>query len=379
MIKIVNFDNCNSTSIDPRVRAFYMRTASEMKYCSPYYGNPASESVKTLIEEARWNVARMLNADPSEIILTSSGTEANNLAVKGTAVANHKKGNHVISTDIEHSSVEYPLKTLSRFDFVIDRIPFEDGIKFNVSGYEQLFKRTLLVSIGYANSEAGFMLPIKTLSLAARERGVPFHTDACSVAGRVKLDVRDIGCDMLSVSAHKFGGPSGVGALFVRRGTRLFPLIEGGQEENGMRGGAYDVCAIAAMGEAARLAAAEMDERTSKIVRVRDMIVRDLNDACPGQIKWVSSGDDLFYHLGFVASGVNSEAAAAKLAQKGILISPASWCVTAAGKPSAALALRGLGLDEAQCYVRICVNYMNTEEEASLLAASLAQYMDSSR
>lgn len=373
MIKLINFDNCNNVSIDPRVRAVYMRTASELKYCNPSSGHFASEAVRNVIEDARWNVARLINADSAEIVFTSSGTEANNLAVKGAALANFKKGNHIISTGIEHSSVEFPLKTLSRFDFVIDRIEFEECAKVDINSYERLFKKTLMVSAGHACTEAGFTLPVKTLALMAREREVIFHTDACSTAGRVKIDVREMGCDLLSLSAHKFGGAPGAGALFVRRGTRLFPLIEGGLEEKGMRGGAYDVCAIAAMGEAARLASAEIEERAKKTARLRDAIKNDLAAECGESVRWITAGDHLFYHIGLVVAGHNSEIVSSRLAQKGILLSPASWCVTAAGKASPALVMCGLGLEEAQNYLRICVDHLNTEEEASFLVRNLVE------
>ncbi len=274
----VYMDNASATATDPRV-------AKEMKpYLEKYYGNPASlhswgEQAKNEIEKARQQVAALIGATPEEIIFTSSGSESNNLAIKGISAAGAKHGKHIVISAVEHFSVLQAAKRLASGGWEITEV----GVDKNsmVSAKEVLAAvrdDTVLVSVMHANGEVGTIQPIAEIAAGLKDKKIAFHTDAVATAGTIPVDVKELGVDALSLASNQFYCPKGVAALYLRKGTRITPLIDGGIQEGGRRAGTENILGIVGMGAAAELAAAEMEERNKKIVPLRDRLIKGLLD-----------------------------------------------------------------------------------------------------
>lgn len=275
----VYLDNAASTKIDDRV------LKAMLPFLKEDYGNPTSlhskgEKAKTAIEEARVNVATMIGAKPKEIIFTSSGSEANNLAIKGAIKPLLRKGNHVITSTIEHFSVLNAIKVLENEGVIeVTYLPVDSLGLINVEDLKKAIrKETIMISIMSANSEVGTIQPMDELVRIAKEKDVILHSDAIAAAGIIPVSVES-GIDLLSIAANQFYGPKGAGALYVRKGVRLQPQIEGGIQESGKRGGTENVPAIVGMGKAAALAIEEMDERNYHLEGLRDRLITGLKSS----------------------------------------------------------------------------------------------------
>lgn len=347
MVKI-NLDYGAATPVDPAVlQAIY-------PFFAEHYGNPNSlhdlgERPRQALDEAREKVAALLGADPAEIIFTSCASEANNTALKGLAAARKNKGNHIITCAIEHHSVLNPLRTLEKAGFALTILPVD---RFGLVDPEQLREaitaETIFITIQAANPEIGTLQPLASLTAVARERGVPFHTDATAAAGFIPLDVRNLGVDLLTLAGDQFYGPKGSAALYVRRGIRLLPLLEGGIQEKGRRAGTENIPAIVGLGEAAALARQRLAQHSSKLAALRDELQEKLFAAVPHLHLNGHPRLRLPHNLHISVEFVEGEALLIHLNMAGIYVSSGSTCTSQALKSSHVLQAVGLAPELAQ-------------------------------
>jgi len=368
----IYLDHHATTPLDPRV------LEAMTPYLTEEFGNPSSgthgwgERSLAAVEEARASLAMLLGCHPDEIVFTAGATEANNLAIKGGARASRKRlgGTHVVGSRIEHKSVSSSLHALVEEGFELTEIlPDRDGLVSAEGLRDALRKETVLASVMTANSEIGTLEPVAEMAAACRERGVLFHTDATQAVGRLPIDVRETGVDLLSLSAHKFYGPKGVGALFIRRGVVVLPLITGGGQERGLRAGTLNVPGIVGLGAAARFAREEMADETERLTRLRDSLWREIQSKVPGCRLNGHPQRRLPGNLNVEVPGVDS--AALMIALKDFAFSAGSACASGASKPSEVLTAIGLDRKRAFCSIRIGLGKGTTEDDVTRFAASL--------
>src|SRR5690242_2004024 len=273
---IIYLDHAATTPVDPRV------VEAMLPYFSQAYGNASSiyalgRAAHKALDEAREKIAAILGCRPTELIFTGGGSESDNLAIKGVAQASQKKGNHIITSAIEHHAVLHTCQYLEKFGYEITYLPVDRFGRVNPTDVEHaITDRTVLVSIMYANNEVGTIQPLSEISQICRARRIPFHTDAVQAGGALDLNVNRLGVDLLSLSAHKFYGPKGVGVLSIRQGTRILPQLQGGSQERNRRAGTENVAGIVGMGEALRLAYADLEQTNSRLCALRDELIERL-------------------------------------------------------------------------------------------------------
>ena len=318
-----------------------------MPYLKEAYGNPQSmhdwgDAPREALDEARAKVATLIGAEASEIIFTSSGTESNNLAIKGLAMAQQTKGKHVVVSAIEHFSVLHSTKTLQKLGFEVTEVPVNsygqvspDDVKAALRG------DTILVSIMLANGEVGSIQPIKEIAAIVKEAGIIFHTDAVAAAGNIPIDVIDLNVDALSFAANQFYGPKGVAALYLRKRTRITPLLDGGIQEGGKRAGTENVPAIVGMGVAAELAKADMESRAKQLSAIRDRLINGVT-AIPHVILTGHPTGRLPHHASFCVEFIEGESMLMLLSSQGVAASSGSACTSKALKSSHVLTAMGL-------------------------------------
>ncbi len=315
------------------------------------YGNPQSlhsEGQRALaaIDDAREKVAGLLGAAPEEIVFTASGSEANNLAVKGLAPAHPGRGKHVVVSAIEHASVLNAARALERAGFRTTAVPVDrHGLVDPGAVAAALAPDTALVSIQTASSEVGTLEPVAEIAAVCRARKVPFHTDAVAAAGSVPLDVRALGVDALSLAGSAFGGPKGAGALYLRKGVKCWPLVDGGLQENGRRAGLEDVPAVAGLGRAAELAKAGMESRAAELRAVRDRLLTEVPRRVELAVVTGHPSLRLPWHASFCIEAVEGEGMLLHLDMRGIAVSSGSACTSKALRASHVLL--AMGLDHA--------------------------------
>ena len=318
------------------------------------FGNPqslhaAGRRAQEAVEEARADVAALVGAKPGEIFFTASGTEANNFAVKGLALGQMARGRHVVVSAVEHSSVLNSVKALERQGFTATLVPVDREGRVDPADVERaLTEETVLVSVMTANSEVGTIEPLAGIAAAAKKRGALVHTDAVAAAGIVPLDVQALGVDALSLAGDQFYGPKGGAALFVRKGVRILPLIDGGIQEGGRRGGTENVPAIVGLGRAARLARRDMAARRAALEPLRDRVL----DEVPARIERVvvtgPRADRLPHHASLCVEFVEGEAMLLSLDMKGVAAASGSACTSKSLKVSHVLLAMGLDHATAQ-------------------------------
>jgi len=341
-----------------------------LPYFSERFGNPAAvydlgSEIKDTLEEQRARVARLVGAAAGEIIFTSSGAEANNLAIKGAALANLKKGRHLIVSAIEHHSVLNAARFLEKFhDFEVTYLPVDQhGLVDPERVEKSLSPATVLVSIQHGSNEIGAIQDIDELAGRCRAQGVLFHTDAVATAGQVPVDVQSLQVDLLSLSGPGLGAPKGVGALYFRDKLRLVPQIHGGIQENGRRGGTENVPAIVGLGQAAALALGELDAKSRYLARLRDNLVAGLKERVP-QIHYTGHPlRRLPGHASFCVEGIEGEALLFMLSRQGIYANTGSACASKALKTSPVLTALGIAPDVAQGSVVFTFSQDNQEED----------------
>jgi cysteine desulfurase len=341
IVRKVYLDHAATTPVHPKV------LEAMLPYFTSKFGNPSNlhdmgREAKNAVEEARGKTAALIGAKPEEIFFTSSGTESNNFAVKGLAQANSQKGNHIIVSQVEHFSVLHPVKSLEKAGFKVTQVaPDKQGIIDPDAVAKAITKETVLVSIMHSNNEIGTLQPIEEIGAITRAKGVLFHSDAVASVGWVPVDVKALGVDALSLSGHQFYGPKGTAALFVRKGVRIKPQIEGGVQEEGRRGGTEDVPGIVGLGKAAEIAAAEIPNRSSYLIPLRDKLLKGLQDRISDLIVNGHPTRRLPHNVNVSFLFVEGESMLLFLNMAGIYVSSGSACTSRSLKSSHVLSCIG--------------------------------------
>ncbi len=350
----------------------------EMKpYFSEKFGNPSSlhgwgDDARKAVEEARARVAALINAEPGEVIFTSGGTEANNLAVKGIAWAARKKGNHVVVSAVEHFSVLHAARTLEKFGMEVTEVPVDSyGMVDPESIKEAITSDTVLVSVMTANGEIGTIQPVQEIAAAAAEKGVGFHTDAVAAAGYIPLDVKTMGADAVSIASDLLYGPKGVGALWVRKGRRLMALLDGGVQEGGRRGGTENVPGIVGMGKAAELAARDLETRAEYLRGMSSELLKWLPESIPRLSVTGHMEKRLPWNASFVVEFIEGEGMLLFLDQKGIAVSSGSACTSRALKGSHVLTACSIPAEIAQGSLLFSFGLDNKPEDVDYVIETL--------
>lgn len=357
------FDHAATTPVDPEV----------FKAMEPFlkeiYGNPSSlyqtgRVARQAVEEAREKLAEVIGAQPKEIIFTSGGTESDNLALKGFAAANKHKGDHIIISSIEHPAVLEPAKALQDAGFSLSYLPVGPNGIVRLEELEDLTSdRTILISVMLANNVIGTIQPVKEITGYAHSRGINVHTDAVQVVGALPVNVEELGIDMLSMSAHKRYGPKGIGALYLRKGTRIKPVNDGGGHERGLRSGTENVAGIVGMAKAMQLAAETLNEDASKVTALRDSLIGGVLSSI-GEVKLIGDRHKrLPGNACFAISYIEGEAMVLHLDAEGIAISSGSACASASLDPSHVIIATGLKTEESHGSIRITLGRDNTKSE----------------
>jgi cysteine desulfurase len=350
------------------------------------FGNPSSvhhfgQQAKAVVDEARSAVATLVGADASEIVFTSGGTEADNLAIRGVAEALEASGRrHLIATAIEHEAVLNTLKALSRRGWTTTLVPVDStGIVSPGDVQAAITSDTALVSIMHANNEIGTIQPVAEAARLAHERGVLVHTDAVQSAGKIPVDVRSLGADLLSLSAHKFAGPKGVGALWIRRGTRLQATSTGGRQERSRRAGTENVPAIAGMGVAARMAAAHLSAEAGRLARLRDRLEDGILERVPGTAINGSRSGRVPNTTNISFDRVEAESLLIALDLEGVAVSTGSACSSGTLEPSHVLIAMGFPSHRTQNSLRFSLGSSSTDAEVDRVVALLPTLVEKLR
>lgn len=366
---MIYLDNAASTMIHPDV------LDSMMPYLAGQYGNPSSihrhgRVARKAVKKAREQVASLINALPSEILITSGGTESNNTAIRG-AVSQYPSC-HIITSSIEHDAVLEPCRMLSREGFDVEYLPVDGlGMTSPSDLRARLTDRTRFVSVMFGNNEVGSIQPISELAAVCRGRKILFHTDAVQAVGKTPIDVRELGVDLMSISSHKLHGPKGVGALFVREGTKIDPMLLGGGQERGMRSGTENVAGIVGFGRACEMAREGMGENTAYLQGLRDALVRGVLEAVPAVTLNGDPALRLANNAHFTFLGVNGEDLIIKLDEYGVAASTGSACSVNIQKASHVLEAMGFSSEQIAGSLRLTVGMFNTMGEITQVTGIL--------
>ncbi len=371
----IYLDNNATTRVAEAVRE------SMLPFLDDALGNPASihqvgRRSMDAVEDARRKVAKLINSRPKRIIFTGSGTESDNLAIKGAAYAYREKGDHIVTTSIEHPAVLESCQFLERMGF---HVTYLDVDQYGFVKPEQLEQsicdNTILVSIMLANNVVGTILPIKDLCEVAHERGVLFHTDAVQAVGKIGINIDELGVDLLSLSGHKFHGPKGVGALYVKKNVQLEPVIHGGMQESGFRAGTLNVPAIVGLGKAAELAFRTIPE-FEKTRQLRDKLEKGFRTLIPGALLNGHRKHRLPNTLNLTLSGMRGESLVIAMDQHGMEMSSGSACKSGSSEPTHVLLAMGRSEEDAHCSVRMSLSHEITEEDVQATLKALALVLD---
>ncbi|HKQ86266.1 MAG TPA: cysteine desulfurase family protein [Candidatus Acidoferrales bacterium] len=359
----IYLDHNATTPVDPAV------LEAMLPFLRDDFANASSvhspgQRARAAVDQARESVAALIGARPSEIVFTSGGTEADNLAILGVIKASNAANKHVISTLIEHHAVLQTCQALEKEGVAVTYIaPDASGIISPDSLRRALRAETVLVSVMHANNELGTIQPVEEIGRIAQEGQIPFHVDAVQSAGKLPIDVREIGADLLSLSAHKFYGPKGVGALYVRSGSSIEPIFRGGQHERGLRPGTENVPGIVGMGKAAELARQHLAEDSARIAALRDRFESAMYESVPGIRTNGESARRVCNTTNITVPGASGESLVIALDLQGIACSTGAACSSGAIEPSHVLLAIGLGDDEARSSVRFSLGRTTTAAE----------------
>jgi len=368
------FDHAATTPLDPEV------FQAMEPFFQDKFGNPSSiyqegQQAERALTEAREKVQQLINAaDSREIIFTGSGTEADNLAVKGAAMARKDRGNHIITSKIEHHAVLHTCEFLEKhLDFEVTYLPVDEQGFIDLKELEEAIRpETILITIMTANNEIGTIQPISRIAEIAGEHNIYFHTDAVQAAGQLELDVQQSGVDLLSISAHKINGPKGVGALYVKKGTLLLPQMQGGAQERKRRASTENVPGIVGFGKAAELALKRLPEKRQKLTKFRDKIIDTVMDEISEVRLNGPRGDQrLPNNVSFCFRYIEGESILLNLDMLGIAASSGSACTSGSLDPSHVMLSLGLSHEVAHGSLRISMGYHTTEEEVDYLLEQL--------
>jgi cysteine desulfurase len=356
-----------------------------LPFLEEQYGNPSSiydtgRTARQALDRARDRIALIIGASPREIVFTSGGSEADNLAIKGAAFALRGRGSHIITSAIEHHAVYNPCHYLEKQGFRITVLPVDaDGLVDPAAVEAALTPETILVSIMHANNEIGTIQPIAEIGKILRERKILFHTDAVQTVGHIPVNVQELGVDLLSLSAHKFYGPKGVGALYVRRGVRLDPLVHGGAQEHNRRAGTENVAGIVGMAEALALAAEEMDKEAQRQRELRDRLIDGIMDRIPHTRLNGHPKERLPGNVSVCFEFIEGEALLLNLDMHGIAASSGSACTSGSLEPSHVLLALGLPHEIAHGSLRMTLGRGTTAADIDTVLEVLPGIVDKLR
>ena len=365
------FDNAATTKISKEV------IDSMQPYLNEIYGNASSiysigRETKKAIEVAREKVAKAINADSNEIYFTGSGTEADNWAIKGIAFANQHKGKHIITTNIEHHAVLHTCEYLEKFGFETTYVPVKENGIVDVNDIKDAIREdTILISVMFANNEIGTIQPIKEIGELAKEKNIYFHTDAVQTIGNIPVDVKELNVDLLSLSAHKFHGPKGVGALYVRNGVNIDNLLHGGGQEKRRRASTENIAGIVGLGTAIEITTKNIDEKVKYLIKLREKTINGLIENIPDIIVNGDREKRLPGNVNVCFKYIEGESILLHLDQYGICASSGSACTSGSLEPSHVLLAIGLPHEIAHGSLRLSFSEENTEEEVDYLLEKL--------
>lgn len=363
MNKSIYMDHAATTYTKPEI------IDEMMPYFTTYFGNPSSiytlaRETKKAIDIGRDNVAKAINADSSEIFFTSGGSEADNWAIKGIASSYKKKGNHIITTVIEHHAVLHTCEYLAKNGFDITYLPVDEYGFISIKDLENaITDKTILVSVMFANNEIGTIEPIKEIGALCRSKKILFHTDAVQAVGHIPVDVKEMNIDLLSLAGHKFYGPKGIGALYIRKGIKIENLIHGGGQERGRRAGTENVASVVGIGKAIELATLNMEENNKKLVVLRDKLINGLLKVPHTRLNGPIGEKRLPGNSNISFRFVEGESILLMLDAKGIAASSGSACTSGSLDPSHVLLAIGLIHEIAHGSLRLTIGDETTEEE----------------
>ncbi|WP_304941857.1 cysteine desulfurase NifS [Vallitalea guaymasensis] len=367
MDRRVYFDNAATTSVHPEV------LEAMLPYFTQNFGNPSSiyeigQINKNAIDDAREQVAKLIGAKPVEIFFTSGATEADNWAIKGIAESYKNKGNHIITSTVEHHAVLHTCEYLEKNGFEVTYLPVDENGLISIDDLKNAIKdTTILITIMFANNEIGTIQPIKEIGEVARENKIIFHTDAVQAIGQVPVDVEDMNIDMLSLTGHKLNGPKGTGALYVKKGIKLKAFIHGGAQERRRRGGTENVPGIVGLGKASEIAESNMEEKTKKLNKLRDKLIKGIKEEIP---YCKLNGDPvkrLPNNVNYSFEFIEGESLLIMLDMKGISASSGSACTSGSLDPSHVLLGIGLPHEIAHGSLRLTLGIDSTEEDVDYI------------
>lgn len=350
-----------------------------LPYFDIQYGNPSSlhsygRRAKAAITHAYEQVATSINASPKEIYFTSGGSESDNWAIKGIAFAYQNIGRHIITSAIEHHAILHTCEWLEQMGFRVTYLPVNKYGMVNPHDVERaVCKDTILISIMTANNEIGTIQPIAEIGQIARRHGVLFHTDAVQAVGAINVDVERMNVDMLSISGHKFHAPKGIGALYIRNGVRIDPLIHGGMQEGGLRAGTENVASIAGFGKAIELATQDLHEKSERIRHLRDLLWNGIGERLPNVRLNGHPEKRLAGNLNILIPNVDAESLLLALDGRGIAVSAGSACMSGWNEPSHVLKAIGLTDDEARCSLRVSIGDTMIEDDVEYAVEEIAR------
>ena len=368
--RTIYLDHAATTALDPRV------LDAMIPYLTTEYGNASSiyalgRHAMQAIDRSREQVAQILHCRPTEIAFVGCGSESDNLAIKGVAHAAQKKGNHLITSSIEHHAVLHACQYLERFGFRTTYLPVDEYGRIDPGDVERaITDQTILVSVMYANNEVGTIEPIAEIGRICRAKKIPFHVDAVQAGGTLPIDVAALNVDLLSLSAHKFYGPKGVGILYVRQGIRILPQIQGGSQERGRRAGTENVAGIVGATTALRLAQEELFEVARRVVALRDRLIERIL-SIPGSRLTGHPTERLFNNASFCFEGVEGESILLNLDLLGVAASTGSACTSGSVEPSHVLVAVGLPPEWSHGSLRLTLGKASTESDVDTVISVL--------
>ena len=371
--KTIYFDHAATTPISSEV------LEKMLPYLKGNFGNPSSiyylgRESKKAVEDAREKVAKAISANPREIFFTGSGTEADNWAIKGVAYSNKDKGNHIITTSIEHHAALHTCRYLESDGFEVTYLPVdENGLVSPDDVLKAIKPNTILISVMFANNEIGTIQPIGEIGKIAKEKGIIFHTDAVQAVGNVPIDVNELNIDLLSLSAHKLYGPKGVGALYIKKGVKITSFIHGGAQERGRRASTENVAGIVGLGEAIKIATENMEENNKKLLSLRDRTIEEVLKNIPFTRLNGDRQNRLPGNANFSFEFIEGESLLLMLDMKGIAASSGSACTSGSLDPSHVLLAIGLSHEIAHGSLRITFGKDNTHADIDILLNELPE------
>ena len=376
---MIYMDHSATSPVDPEV-------FEAMKpYFIDSFGNASTlyslgREGKKAMESAREEVASIIGAEPKEIIFTSGGTESDNIAILGTAYKLKKKGNHIITSDIEHPAVDETCKYLEKNGFNVTYLPvYKDGIVKIKDLEDAITDKTILITIMHANNEIGTIQPIAEIGKIARENEIYFHTDAVQTVGKIPVNVKELNVDMLSLSAHKLYGPKGIGALYLRQGVRIEPIMYGGGHEKGIRPGTENIPGIVGLGKACSIAKENLQRDAQKLISLRDMLIDGVLAENEDSYLNGHRTKRLPNNANFRFTGIEGESLILHLDSKGIATSTGSACSSTKLEPSHVLMAIGLKEVEAHGSLRISLGHENTEEDIEYTITAIKEVVEKLR